>query len=350
MRLTALVFYPQSPFRGEITTNTLFGAICWGIRKFYGEEKLKEFLESYKEGKAPFLFSSPFPFDSQGNLWFFRPPLEGSIFDNSDDGNLKETYPVNKAFKKVSLIEWEILEKILRGEIKTEKNLFEEILKRVSRNGEKPKNSQELADIIRKYTKRSPKLKETTLTVKTPINRLTNTSKEGELHNEVINIYNPFAVLFKVYNESWFEKIKTALKVVRLGGNKTVGLGRFEFEEKIEVIPKGLESFINKGERIYLLSPAIPSELIEAENSFYEIRLERSAVDKSLGYFDPNFLKLPIWKKTVTYLKEGSILRLKKPSEFVGGLKETLKVGNSKIYAYGLGFGLSFLQNEADLK
>ncbi|RTZ69093.1 MAG: hypothetical protein DSZ30_03130 [Aquificaceae bacterium] len=342
MRLTALVFYPQSPFRGEITTNTLFGAICWGIRKFYGGGELKNFLKSYEEKDYPFLFSSPLPLDSEGNLWFFRPPLEGSIFDDSDEGNLKETYPVSKAFKKVSLIEWKILEKILKGEIKTERDLFEEILNRASQNGKKPKNSQDLAEVIKEYTKRSPKLKDTTLTVKTPINRLTNTASEGGLHNEEVNVYNPFAVLFKVYNENWFEKIKTALKVVRLGGNKTVGLGRFEFEEKKEVIPEGLENFINKGERIYLLSPTIPSDLIDAENSFYEIKLERSAVDRSIGYFDPNFLKLPVWKKTVAYLKEGSVLKLKKPSEFVGGLKETLRVGNSKIYAYGLGFGLTF--------
>jgi len=342
MRLTALVFYPKSPFRGEITTNTLFGAICWGIRKFYGEGELKNFLKNYEEKTFPFLFSSPLPLDLEGNLWFFRPPLEGSIFDSSDDENLKETYPVSKAFKKVPLIEWETLKKILKGEIETEKELFEEILKRSPQKGKKPKNSQELAEVIKGYTKRSPKLKETTLTVKTPINRLTNTAKEGELHNEVVNIYNPFAVLFKVYNESWFEKVKTALKVVRLGGNKTVGLGRFEFEEKKEIIPKGLENFIDKGERLYLLSPTIPSDLIDAERSSYEVKLERSAVDKSLGYFDPDFLNLPVWKKTVAYLKEGSVLKLKKPLEFVGGLNETLKVGNSKIYAYGLGFGLTF--------
>ena len=341
MKLTALVFKPKSPFRGEITTNTIFGAICWGIRKFYGEKQLKKFLESYKE-EIPFLFSSPLPIDSEGNLWFFRPPLEGSIFGDTKEGNLKETYPVSKAFKKVSLIEWEILKKILEGEIKTERQLFEEIVKKVSPGEGKSKNPQELAEAIRNYTRRASKLKEETLTVKTPINRLTNTAKEGELHNEVANIYSTFAVIFKVCNEDWFEKAKTALKVVRLGGNKTVGLGRFEFEEREEIIPEGLKNFLGKGEKLYLLAPAIPSCLIDVEKSLYEVRLERSAVDKSLGYFDEKFLKVPVWKKTVAYLKEGSVLKLKKPSEFVGGLRETLKVEKSAIYAYGLGFGLAF--------
>ncbi len=340
-KLTALVFKPKSPFRGEITTNTIFGAICWGIRKFYGGKKLKNFLNSYKS-EIPFLFSSPIPIDSKGNLWFLRPPLEGSIFDDTDEGKLKEIYPISKAFKKISLIEWDTLKKILEGEIKTERQLFEEIVKRVSKNGEEAKDPQELAEAIRSYSDSAPKLRGETLTVKTPINRLTNTAKEGELHNEVANIYDSFAVIFKVNNEDWFKKVKTALKVVRLGGNKTVGFGRFEFEEREEIIPEGLGDFIKKGERLYLLAPAVPNSLIDAENSLYEVRLERSAVDKSLGYFDAEFLKVPVWKKTVAYLREGSVLKLKEPSDFVGSLKETLKVGDSSIYAYGIGFGLSF--------
>jgi len=342
MGLTALVFTPLSPFRGEITANTVFGAICWGIRKFYGEEELKAFLKSYENGKIPFLFSSPLPVDSDGRIWFFRPPLRGSIFDTSNGESLKDIYPEVKVFKKLSLIEWEVLKKILRGEIKEERELFEEILNRTSEGKAKPKDSQELKNAIENYTKRAPRLKQTTLTVKTPINRLTHTAKEGELHNEVVNVYSPFAVLFKVYDDGWFKKIKTALKVVRLGGNKTVGLGRFEFTEKREIIPEGLEEFVKEGERVYLLSPAVPDELIDAENSLYEVKLERSAVDKSLGYFDPRFIELPVWKKTVAYLKEGSVLKLKQPTQWVGGLKETLRVKGSKIYAYGMGFGLSF--------
>jgi len=343
--LTALIFYPQSPFRGEITANTLFGAICWGIRKFYGESEIKNFLKEYKSGNPPFVFSSPLPIDKEGKPWFFRPPLEGSIFDNSNREELKRRYPVSKRFKKLSLIEWDILKKILSGEIKSEKELFGEILKKLfpKEGNAEDKDPQEVADALEKYTKEAPKLKETTLTVKTPINRLTFTAQEGQLHNEVVNVYNPFAVLFKVYNQRWFEKAKVALKVVRLGGNKTVGLGRFEFEENKEIIPEGLENFTNKGKRVYLLSPATPTTYIDIERSLYEVKIERSAVDKSLGYFDPSFVNLPVWKKAITYLKEGSILTLKEPLEVVGSLRETLKVGDSAIYAYGLGFCLSFL-------
>ena len=341
MRLTALVFKPKSPFRGEITTNTIFGAICWGLRKFYGEREPVNFLNSYKS-EIPFLFSSPISIDSKSNLWFLRPPLEGSIFDDTDEEKLKEIYPISKAFKKVLLIEWNTLKKILEGEIKTERQLFEEIVRRVSQKGKEAKNPQELAEAIRSYSDSAPKLRGATLTVKTPINRLTNTAKEGELHNEIANIYDSFAVIFKVISEDWFKKVKTALKVVRLGGNKTIGFGRFEFEEREEIIPEGLGDFIKKGRKLYLLAPAVPNELIDVENSLYEVRLERSAVDKSLGYFDAKFLNVPVWKKTIAYLREGSVLKLKEPSEFVGGLKETLKVGNFSIYAYGIGFGLSF--------
>ena len=342
MQLTALVFYPQSPFRGEITTNTLFGAICWGIRKFYGEGDLKEFLKRFEEKDPPFVFSSPLPIGRSGNVWFPRPPLEGSILDGLDREGLKDIYPLNKVFKKISLIEWDILEKILRKEIETERELFEEILRKIKG---KLKEEKDFKKLLEAYQKSIPGLKKESLTVKTPINRLTNTAKEGELHNEVIHIYNPFAVFVKVKDDEWFEKAKVALKVVRLGGNKTVGLGRFTFEEKRDIIPEGLTDFVKErfegGEEVYTLSPVFDDGNINLEESLYEVRVERSAVDKSPGYFDRRFIDLPLWKKAIVYLREGSILKVKNPSEVLGGLKTTLEWKELNIYSYGFGFGLT---------
>jgi len=44
-------------------SDSLFGAICWGLLELEGEDRLKEFLSLFKEKeRVPFLLSSAFPF------------------------------------------------------------------------------------------------------------------------------------------------------------------------------------------------------------------------------------------------------------------------------------------------
>jgi len=339
MEITALVFEPRSPFGGRVSANTLFGAACWGIRKFYGEGVLKEFLNRFAEGEPPLLMSSPLPLDPEGRPWFFRPPLEGSIFSSASAEELKNTYPLAKVFKKITLLDWELLSAVLRGEIRSERDLFEEILKK---EGATDGSVKERKEALERYAARTPAFARDELLVKTAINRLTGTVRRGELFNERAFFYGNFAVIFAVFDPDWFEKVKVALRVVRLGGNKTVGMGRFEVKEQREVIPEGFKRFASEGERVYLLSPAAMDPSVELEGSFYELSFERSAVDKSLAYFDPEFLNLPVWKKRTVYFREGSILKLKEPKRFVGGLRETLNYRGKKVYSYGFGFPLVF--------
>jgi len=347
MKLSALLFTPTAPFKTEITTNTLFGSICWGLRKFYGEETLKEFLSEYqkKSQEPPLLFSSPLPLDKQGRIWFVRPPLEGSIFEGKSQEELRKKYPLNKAFKKITWINWEILKEILEGRIKTEGELFNKILRNVNPQiGKEEGDIKEIKEALEAYKKMAPSLKKPVIAVKNTINRLTFTVNFTGLYNEMFYIYNPFVVLVKINNPEWFEKVKRALKVVRLGGNKTVGMGKFTIEERKEIIPKGMEDFIGEASKLYMLSPTSADPNINIEESFYEIKVERTAIDKTLGYFDPKFLKLPVWKKQTMYIKEGSILSLKKAVGYTGELKEVLtkqiEGETIRIFAYGFGWGL----------
>jgi CRISPR-associated protein Csm4 len=71
--LKAFVFKPLSPFKSFPTTNTIFGAICWGIRWLESEEKLLETLEMFKTGRPPFIISAPLPWKE--GKWVFPRPI-----------------------------------------------------------------------------------------------------------------------------------------------------------------------------------------------------------------------------------------------------------------------------------
>jgi CRISPR/Cas system CSM-associated protein Csm4 (group 5 of RAMP superfamily) len=71
--LKAFVFKPLSPFKSFPTTNTIFGAICWGIRWLESGEKLLETLEMFKTGRPPFIISAPLPW--KRGKWVFPRPI-----------------------------------------------------------------------------------------------------------------------------------------------------------------------------------------------------------------------------------------------------------------------------------
>ncbi|NPA14326.1 MAG: hypothetical protein GXN97_03990 [Aquificae bacterium] len=400
MELIRLRFKFDTFLSSYVDASTIFGAIAWGIRLLEGEDKLNEFLELYKKNKPPFLISSPLPEDECGNLWFPRPQLGGSVLDCSQEGKepptettcgeensdkyscpkknkedpnkgqqnqqkdpcrgyLRKIYPIHKQFKKIRYLPWEIFKKILVGEIKTEKDLLKGLagylLKREIKTDEELLEEKNLQKLLECYVKKSPKLVETDATVKTAIHRLTATAAEGQLFNETIRISPKFNILVAVYNKKWWEKAKKALRVVKLGGNKTVGYGRFTFEEVPDNLLREIKPFVeNTTHTAITLSPTFYEENIDIEESFYEPYVKRPAVDKTYGYFDANFIRLPVWKNILLYLKEGAYLKLKQPKPFIGCLKPALEYPPENkssegekivIYQYGYGFPLFVREN-----
>jgi CRISPR type III-A-associated RAMP protein Csm4 len=291
------------------------------------------------------------PISENNLIWFPRPPLEGSILDKDNRGELIRAYPIHKQFKKINYLDWETFKKILKGEVKTESDLFKEIKERSKEWNPKVGDEKELLAL---YRKKIPSIK-TEVNVKTAIDRLTNTAKEGELFNEIVNVFPKFAVLVKVFNEELWNKAKNALRVVKLGGNKTVGQGRFTFEEvENTALLKELKDFIEEPtNKAITLAPTFYDENINLEESLYEPRIWRSAVDKTYAYWDPDYITLPVWKKATVYLKSGSLLVLKESSKVIGALKEALIWERDNktytVYNYGYGFPL-FVKSEGGTK
>jgi Uncharacterized protein predicted to be involved in DNA repair (RAMP superfamily) len=110
--LKAFVFKPLSPFKSFPTTNTIFGAICWGIRWLESEEKLLETLEMFKTGRPPFIISAPLPW--KGGRWIFPRPIHfiRIVPENVED------YKEYKKFKKAQWVSWEVFREVLERKLR----------------------------------------------------------------------------------------------------------------------------------------------------------------------------------------------------------------------------------------
>ena len=101
--------YPQSGFKTELRSDTLWGLICWAIRNLYGNDALENFIQSYNTGKPEFVISSTFPFMQENKEiteFFPRPFLPAKPFDINSIKNQEITKSIEdasdrKKFKKL---------------------------------------------------------------------------------------------------------------------------------------------------------------------------------------------------------------------------------------------------------
>lgn len=112
---------PRTSFKGErISSDTLFGAICWGIRSLYGKSLLEELLEEFRGGNPPFILSSTYPFQDSGGdgkIHYFPRPL-GRPFRKK--AQTREGVEKTKNLKKITLLPQELFKSYVDGELTDE--------------------------------------------------------------------------------------------------------------------------------------------------------------------------------------------------------------------------------------
>ena len=315
MKLYKVDITPLSLFKDVPSSYTLFGAISWGYRILYGEEKLKNLLQNFEKNNPEFLISSIFP--RIGNTYYFpKPNLKAKRVDDSNFDY--------KKLRKVSYIEFDILKKVLENEIKNEFQLHEELTKKQI----KEKVSLTAKDAIPHAS----------------IDRLYNTTEgAGNFYFEEIVTLKEGYFLIAFNNEDVKKEVVAVFRFLQdigFGGNRSIGYGKVIFGEP-EPFKEIEKYFYNKTDRFILLSPIIPEkETYEFRNSFYDYFTFRGAVDNNYDFKD-----VDIWKEKVIYLKEGSILKVKNPKNFYGQLYLSKSINGKKIYQYGLAFPL-YIQGE----
>lgn len=225
---------PKGTFRTEMSSDSIFGVICWGIHVLYGQEVLEDILGQFSEGSPPFLISAAFPYvEENGNIIYFfprpiLPPITGKL-----SGDYLDKF---KKFKKIKWLSYEQFRKFQSGE--WDENLFF-----LEDNWEDSPTPQMKTDIQ----------------MHNSINRLTGTTGEGNLfYTPVYRIYNGgLYFLIKELKEGFTDYIIAAFRLfshLGIGGDASVGKGTFEPE--IDNFPYDLS--ISNGNSFIVMSYYYP--------------------------------------------------------------------------------------------
>lgn len=237
--LKAIYLYPQSGFRANLRSDTLWGMLCWGIRAVYGEKALvghpDAFIDSFLGEQPAYLLSSAFPFiqNEKGTHHFFpRPilPKADQSEQKMDPEEARAGLANRKLLKKVQYLEQKDLMALASGTMKTDQ-LNDHLLDRIETDG-----------LLQ------PKIKEVAVTHNT-IDRLRGGTLEKEERGQLFHVGEQFiqANLLKGKAEKQLkgthraglfflvkgdpDKIMGALRfleTIGFGGDRNTGKGRFE--------------------------------------------------------------------------------------------------------------------------
>jgi len=282
-----------------IRSDTLFGALCWAHRELYGKKNLEELLKKFKSARKthdlPFFISSTFPFMKE---YFFLP--------NPLSSGLKEEFLEKSLFELV--IKGETPEKEEIGKINEEKTFA--TLKGFAAE----RTILEENEIPFRYIGVQKN-------VQNRISKETDTYIVGGMvFKEGCGLY------FLEEGKDLFPELKY-LGENGIGGNRSLGMGRFDVKKEEIVIDTPDEV----GYQV-LLSLCLPKEEEIEKILLAKESRSRYILEKRVGWVDGTSIR----QKGFRMLKEGSVVE-KKGEELIG---DFLKASDGKE-AYRYGYGLT---------
>ncbi len=320
---------PRSGFEITLHSDTLFGAICWGIRTLFGEARLLSVIEEFKTC-PPFLLSSAFPWKGareKKTCYLPKPnlrPLQTADFRTLEDDKSRPTlepYHTDKLwtmelanrykrFKKLKWIPTDTFRKVLKGG--SEKELFIDYLDGF------------IGDL---------RFAESGIAQKNSLDRLANsTVGAGEtFYTADIGFRENHGLCFMLKTDDIDTYLKPVLMLLQdsgIGPNARTGRNWFtvEIEKTTLFDTTEADSFIT-------LSRYIGSDGINPDASWYQLASVRSKVESR-----QEFAGEDVWKDRVTYLAAGSLVKPKDRKEFYGSLVPVKEVAGKTVYQYGYAY------------
>jgi CRISPR-associated protein Csm4 len=281
---------PTGRFLGGLPrSDTLFGALCWGIRWTQGEPTLLELLEACERGDPPIVLSSAFPFaEGDGGPVYYMPrPLSWSPVGSAET---VEAYSRTKGLKRAAYCSLSLFHQIVSGHPPAAESLSEPKSGCLAAPGEPIPQVQEL-DVDRNT-----------------INRVTGAVQEGRLFfGEETGVGDGGAYfLIRIRDGTVRPLVESALRFLEdrgIGGDASVGRGQVRIQiEDGDLLPE-----IPGASHCVTLSLLHPSPrdrdhlAAVAGQSAYRLVKRKGRVE---SLYAPT--EQP-WKSTLVMLSEGSV-------------------------------------------
>lgn len=352
-------------------SDTLFGAICWGVRTLYDEKNLKEILSKFSESNPPFLISSTFPFIDVNLKRIHLLPKPNTPVNIKPAQDLKEFQKL-KEFKKISYLSSSIFTEFIQGKV-TDKYLFDNF----STQEEFKENE---GNVKEKYIKIGDALIETKLVqdlleavqisepdkyeaikiifskltpfkkidlLRNSIDRLSSGTIKGKLfYNEAIFLKENCGLYFllNIFESNIEPKLLAVINFLSdrgIGKDINTGKGQFNVEIKDNFIPYEESPIPNTFTTLSLYYPRQDELQQFKENMlFYELVKRKGKIESSFVSFTD------IWKDTVLMYKEGSVFPLLNGKQFYGENPIVKKI-EFEVQQYGYAFPVKMeIKNE----
>ncbi|GAB4375354.1 MAG: type III-A CRISPR-associated RAMP protein Csm4 [Calditrichia bacterium] len=323
MDVKVIYLTPQSAWRNELRSDTLWGLICWGVCYIWGESKLLNMISEFQNGSPPFLVSSAFPYrEEEGHKVLYLPKPYFRPFKLSDEEWTPERMKAYKAFKKVTYVPLSIFTQMIQGKLSEE----EYFLKHES----SWKRHKEILPQKRTYVHNS-------------VDRL---GGETDIYNVSLWGSAPLNGLYfflRILNPE-YENILRSLwpffEHVGLGGDSSIGRGFFRISEEEEAeafpVPDKAKRFVT----LSLYSPT-PDEIKvfsqSKDETWYQLEIRKGRVGGKL------YVTSHILKQSVTMFREGSSFPAMDKSHY-GCLQlvKNVETVPHKVYQYSYAFPVTF--------
>lgn len=274
-----------TPFQAD----TLFGHICWVIAYKEGEKVLQEFLQPFKDGKPPFVFSDGFPSD------YLPKPLSAEFIASEND---------RKDIRKTDYLSPDDFNKAIAG---------------------KPIKPLAVSD----------KAISKTVSTHNTINRLTNTTgEEGGVYSLPETVIPEVSVYLKVTSDEWKDKVFNWLKDLSntgYGRKKSIGKGQFT----VERIEEYNFPAVNKANGFVTLSNFSPAETDPVEG-LYKTFVKYGKLGEEFTFCGNPF------KKPLLMIKTGSAFKTNsQPEDYYGRVAEEIAPAKNEVVQYAYGFAVA---------
>ncbi len=309
MEIIKIRFKPRGLFGTNLSSDTLFGHICWSIKYIYGEDELLDMLYKFNNGKPWFLLSSGFP-----DGFLPKPVLPTRELKYEPNKPKKE---VNEARKK------------MKDSKKNDLALFSDI-----------SNNQKSFNPSIQYSYNKEKFEKIKINnfeiTRNSINRETFTVLEGYLFtdnyywtNTGIDFISYLGVIDNKYDKKYYEKIFDYLSRTGIGKDKSIGKGLFDITiEDISEEEKNLFSY--KSDYFISLSHSAGADLNPLS---YHLFIKYGKVGEEFatsGQF---------YKKPIVFYKNGALFKGQSGDDIYGGMVKNIHT-NKDIVQYGYCFPL----------